>query len=115
MTQCEERHFYLQISQAQTLTGPFTAQWSIGWVSCLQPNGRGFLEWSPEHEITHNRVDCFAATKDEYRQLIARHHVIEAVLDVPVPWKTRLKSALGLCAPKHAHRVVFVIRAASRA
>lgn len=57
---------------------------AAAWVSCLRPkSGRLYIEWTRWHEklgVRGNKADCFAATADECRTLLASVGCVERVL-----------------------------------
>lgn len=53
------------------------------WLRCLSPQGRCFLQWSPNHaEQGVGGADCFGVSLDELKQIIEAHGRIEEVLHV---------------------------------
>lgn len=54
------------------------------WMSCIQPNGRCYIEWSELHGEDHSTVDDpFGATEEEYHELFSRECVVLDKLIVP--------------------------------
>lgn len=56
------------------------------WLSCLNEDGLLYIEWTPWHNklgARGNKGDCFAASLDEYRELLSANGTIEQVLTVP--------------------------------
>jgi hypothetical protein len=67
------------------------------WLASLTPGGRIFLEWTPNHlPSAVHRADCFGASRETLRKLIAQHGVLEADLPVrrPFGWRNGLPRPL---------------------
>jgi len=50
------------------------------WVNCLTENGRLFITWTPAHGemgLSSETGDIFAASKEEYRDLLNTYGVVE--------------------------------------
>jgi hypothetical protein len=44
------------------------------WLSCLAEGGLCFIHWGVGHgKITTETGDCFAASRDEYREMLSQH------------------------------------------
>lgn len=54
------------------------------WLACLSRNGQLFVEWTPWHARLgrHYKADCFAASEEEYRELLSSAGRIEEVFEV---------------------------------
>jgi hypothetical protein len=55
------------------------------WISCLSPNGRLYIEWTPWHGKLGrglSSADCFAATKDEYMEIFQKAGTVEHVMEL---------------------------------
>ena len=56
------------------------------WMSCLQPKGLCFIEWSSFHGPEHSTPDDpFGATEQEYHDLLSKFGRIQDKLVVPPP------------------------------
>jgi hypothetical protein len=57
------------------------------WLSCLNRNGRLYVEWTPWSNKLggrNNRADCFAANTQEYLSLLDSAGSVQEVLEVKV-------------------------------
>lgn len=55
------------------------------WLQCLALGGRLCIEWTPWHEkigVKGNKADCFAASADEYREILNSVGVVVDVLKI---------------------------------
>lgn len=51
------------------------------WMKCIKTTGICFIEWTKKHdEIGFNKLDCFAASKDEYIEIINKKYNIKDML-----------------------------------
>lgn len=50
------------------------------WLSCLTSNGMCIIQWSKRDETWFNAADCFAASLEEYKTLLAEHSHIKDIL-----------------------------------
>jgi hypothetical protein len=50
------------------------------WMRCLSPKGRCFIEWGQWHNVLSDKYgeypDCYAATLEEYRNMISKKYLI---------------------------------------
>ena len=47
------------------------------WMSCLSDNGICFIEWTDFDNRTCNIIDCFQASREEYRDLMQKYLIEE--------------------------------------
>lgn len=53
------------------------------WMSCLSPNGRCFIHWTPDHsDAGVGGADCFGASLEELKALIEKKYEVEAILNI---------------------------------
>jgi len=70
------------------------------WMKCLKKDGICYIHWSNDHNIKRvDAADCFAATREEYRELFNRSYRVDSEIIVKKRKRNRTQK-----------RIIFVIK-----